>query len=347
MDRRQFIAAAAATAVTQGTALGATAPAVHSIRRRDIVMALPWPSAPAGYADIAYRLARRLEHAMAGAIRIQLVVDRRTAAEVLAGHEAALHFGVLHADADHTPALAWFAGLPGDDALSAALQLRWWQSRDAQALRAVATAPLGFVSMMAGHTGASAGLWARSGLWARTVPASLSGMRIPAAGAVAHALTSAGARVTRTHFDDLGDAIRRGDIDAADAGGFEGAASVGLRASESLRRAAGLLPHGSVLALSATRSFWEALQAEQRACFARVASSLAHETIVQTEQQAALAEKLPSTIPDSQQASCAFASGWTRLAQAAVADFAGRNPLCGRVNASYFHAKQAALATNV
>ena len=213
MDRRDFLKTTGAAAVAAGAA-GASARATDE----PIDGAVQSPAVLAGTRVLALandyaaglpglgaeRLARRIEAASDGRFRIELA-DGAADAELtygLAARHASLH-----------PAFAFFAGLPFGQGLDVPDHHTWLAAAGGEMLWDELAAAFDFKPLVAGHTGASSGVWAG----ARLEQASdLAGARLHAVGLAADVLRSLGAIPVVMPAHEVRAALAGGDIRAAE-----------------------------------------------------------------------------------------------------------------------------------
>lgn len=167
MDRRTFLKTTTAAAAASTATVGATqaaeevdeaaiaAPAVASHHIELQIAATP------ELADAARALTRDITMASDGRIVIE-VTDADVGAgvvDVLGSGAVDGAFGVLP-ELFVAPSLALFSGLPGNLALSPEQQLAWYDAGGGAMHLEHAVEPYGFTAMIAGHSGATTGLWA-------------------------------------------------------------------------------------------------------------------------------------------------------------------------------------------
>lgn len=179
-------------------------------------MATSWPPESPGLSASAARLAARIEAASGGRIRI----------EVLGANEAVPAFGVLDAVAQgtvqmgHSAAYYWQSRLPAApffctvpfgmraDEISA-----WLQAGNGQSLWEELYAPLGVLPLPCGNTGVQTAAWSNREIASLE---DLKGLKIRIPGLGAAVLSKLGAQPVAVPGASLLQALRAGQIDAAE-----------------------------------------------------------------------------------------------------------------------------------
>ncbi|MEW5963988.1 MAG: hypothetical protein AB1749_10550 [Pseudomonadota bacterium] len=324
MDRRQFLksttgAAAATVAASAGTL---AAPAVHA-PVRDLTMATAWPDGVAGLADQAFRLARRIETATGGRYRITVLPG--------AANDASGSFDLVHASAhrhlSHHPAFAYFAGLPIAAGLSPA-ELPLWLASGGQDLWDDLSCDLGERSLLVGHTGGSSWLWSGAPIFDAD---DLAGRRIAAVGLGRDIVGALGGVAIDATPADLAHTLHSGTADAVEWCGLMCSAALGLdRARAHVVRSV-LNPNGMAVALCARRRAWDALPDGDRTLLEAIAAAEYRESLAEAQ---AIDSMIHTAIaPDATPPD--LKSTIVKLADAIVADVAGRDATSMRIDASY------------
>ena len=210
MDRRDFLKTTSAAAVAAGSAAASAnatagdvpvAPVIRSGARL-LTLGSQWGPEPAGFGP--ERLAQRIETATDGRYRIEIAHgnadDDLTYGN--AGRHAALH-----------PAFAFFAGLPFALGLDAAAQQTWLAVGGGEMLWDDLAFEFGFKPLLAGHTGASAGVWAGARL--ETI-ADLARATLHAEGLAADVVRTLGATPVQLAAHELRATLADGRVQAAE-----------------------------------------------------------------------------------------------------------------------------------
>ena len=340
MNRRDFISSAGTTAAAlafggaAALAGAVPAPAIVARRRRDLVLASPFPQSASGPSDWAFRLARRLERALDDRVRVHLSTVPGSSIEVLGTGAADLVFAPESANFIHEPALAFMAGLPSAFALPARVQHSWLASREGQALWDECHERFGTKPLLAGNDGP------RPGLFARRPLGSFTGLKVAAEGLPAAVLRGLGAEPRAVPPGERRAALARGEIDAADAGSYDSASAVGLISSAAVCIGGVLPPAGDVFALTMRQQTWQAFSGSEQHALRNAANENAREMLETAEANAnamrhvlAQAGGLCYIFIDS---GLATAAG--RVELALMAEIATRTNLCRRVSGAHMAA---------
>jgi TRAP-type mannitol/chloroaromatic compound transport system substrate-binding protein len=340
MHRRAFLrstgAAAASAAVAANAAAASTeiaAPHVAS-KVRKLRLALAWRDDTAGAGEQAVRLARRIERATDGRLAVTLV---RTQADVFAAvvaDEADLVHGTeLHHVARH-PAFAFFGGLPGTAGLAPHDLAAWIAVGGGQALWGDLAAGFGLKPLLVGHLGERPALWSTAPI---SQPADLAGQRVHALGLAQDVLRAAGAEPVALPADEIADALARGEIAAAEWGSALASLSIGMPRTAKHVAGFSLSCAGTALSLAIRTELWDDFGSADQAVIAAAAAqelqlglaeARAHERVVRTALASHHGIRFAPTNSDG-------AHAIARLADAVVADAAGRDDRAARINASY------------
>jgi TRAP-type mannitol/chloroaromatic compound transport system substrate-binding protein len=333
MDRRDFLKTTGAAAVAAGTAAGAPAtaseaeagsqsagPAVLSgIQVLTLTSTSPTDLPGAG----AERLARRIEAATDGRFRIELQGGP---------DEADLFFGVAHLAAH--PAFAFFGGLPFGHGLEAASMQTWLGPGGGQMLWDELAWAHGFKPLVAGHTGESAGVWARARL-ERT--SDFAGQRIVVSGVAADVLRSLGATPVEFEPADIKPALADGRIGAAEWPGPLAAVAPDLQPLTQRLYRPGFHPAGTLLALGVRRQVWEHLTVADRAIFEACSAEAYHLSLTDAHAHALLARQVeaPEKWPVRVDFSAEITAALNATARDAVARLAEFDVSARRIHDSY------------
>lgn len=338
MDRRTFLKSAPLGAI--GLAAGATAarnetlpaPAIMTSSVRELVLSTPFPQRPGGLSDDAFRLARRIERAFEGRLRIRLETIRGGSVEALGRGMSDFHFATEQENVSHEPALATFAAplspsRTGDDDFA-----QWIEHGNGAALWDQCGAAFGVKPLLAARSGPAEGLWSRQPL------TTLSGLTLAADGLGADIAKGLGADVVSASHDDIAAAFENGAIDAAEVASLEDAIASGISQWATCCLSPGLFRSGSPLALGVRLSFWEGLGDEGRQRLKAVTAAHYRDSVAG---QRVNHGALKTLARDAQgvrfaAAGSALSAAITRVGEAVAADLASRSPLARKVNSDYF-----------
>lgn len=287
MDRRDFLKTTGAAAVTAGaTASAATAaetdakstvaaPSVLPGAER-LVLGSAW--GPDMARPNVERLAHTLEKAMGGRYRIEVqpaIVD------------ADLVFASAHDQASLHPAFAYFAGLPAGLGIDAAALPIWLGVGGGQMLWDEMAAAFGWKSLLAGHTGASAGLWTSRRI---ETAQDFAGLKIATVGLACDVVSALGAEAVAPPPHVIKAGLAGGRLHAAEWPGPLAALAPNLQPVAERLYSPAFAEQGMALGLNVSRRLWEHLgaadQAIIEACAAQeyqlsLSEAWAHESIVQ------------------------------------------------------------------
>lgn len=369
MDRRSFLkttGAAAATAsaghlaATEATAAAApreaataalheaaspAAPAIVS-GVRELLLAMPWRDAVSGPADLAARLARRIEAAFDGRWRITPQHHAHSGLEAVMIGEADLYFGTENHNLSFHPAFAFFAALPGAGTFNADDLVAWLTIGGGQELWDDLAADYNVKPFLAGHLGRWPGLWSTRPIDSL---ADLAGQRVAVQGLAREVMRGIGAEPVQIAAEDLADALRAGDIAAAEYGGPLTSLGLGLPGAAPHLNGFGILEGGIGLSLGLRRSLWDRLGTADRTILAAVAAEAAQLTIAEMR---AHEKPMRSLIRD--RFGTAFrpfpsdvAIAVDRIAEAVVAEAGSTDPTAQRINHSYHAFRNAAWGVEI
>ncbi|MEQ1717662.1 MAG: hypothetical protein ABL907_17070 [Hyphomicrobium sp.] len=354
MNRRDFITSATFAAAAAGFAGAAgarvaakdippSAPYVVPRRTRDLVLASPYAPSASGHADAAFALARRLERALDGRVRIHLETHAAGTIDALNAGTADLYFATGHADVHHAPALAYFAGLPWQLGMDAAAFDAWIYQRGGEAMWDESLSPFAIKPLLAGHDGATArpnGIHtggSSGGIWSRAPLTQWTGLRIASEGLASEVLKALGAEPVRLAPSDIATALDKGAIDAADAGSLDLAASLGLMRVARHCIEPGVTAQGSSLILSIRRRLWDDFSGATQHVMRTTARETGRERWAATVRNGAALRGALRNAYNVQFTTIAPASAIApqRVSEAIVADLASRSAFCGRLNGVY------------
>lgn len=342
MHRRAFLkstgaAAASATAgvsaISPAAADTAVAPHACSHKRR-LRLALAWADDIAGPGEQAVRLARRIERATDGRLELRVTTTPARGIEALAADAADLVHGTELRHVDAQAAFGFFGGLPGAAGLAPHDLDAWIGVGGGQELWDDLAGAFGIKPLLVGHLGERPALWSAAPIEGL---ADLAGRRVHALGLAQDVLRGAGAEPVALPEERIAEALARGDIAAAECGGA--LASLALGVPRVAKHVAGfsLSSAGTALSLAIRRGVWDDLGASDQtiitACTAEalrlsLAETRAHEALVRTTLAARYGVRFARPNPSA-------AAAIARLADAVVADLAGRDDRAARISASY------------
>jgi TRAP-type mannitol/chloroaromatic compound transport system substrate-binding protein len=339
MHRRAFLKSTGAAAASATAGVSAISPAAAEsvvaphARSHKLRLAFAWADDIAGPGEQAVRLARRIERATAG--RLELVTTTPVRGiEALAASEADLVHGTELRRVDADAAFGFFGGLPGAAGLAPHDLDAWIGVGGGQELWDDLAGAFGAKPLLVGHLGERPALWSTAPIESL---ADLAGCRVHALGLAHDVLRGAGAEPVALPEERIAEALARGDIAAAECGGA--LASLALGVPRVAKHVAGfsLSPAGTALSLAVRRGVWDDLGASDQtiiaACAAEelrlsLAETRAHEALVRTTLAARYGVRFAPPDPGS-------AAAIARLADAVVADLAGRDDRTARISASY------------
>jgi TRAP-type mannitol/chloroaromatic compound transport system substrate-binding protein len=291
MDRRNFLRTTGAAAVAAGTAAAgaAEAPAGNAqaapiIRSgaRLLTLGSEWAPELAGFGP--ERLARRIETATDGRYRFEIVSGNT---------DADLAYGSASRHAKLHPAFAFFAGLPFAQGLGASAQHTWLAVGGGEMLWDELAAEHGFKPLLAGHTGASAGVWAGGRL---ETTADFAGATLHVVGLAADAVRALGATPVEVAPQELRSALAGGRIQAAEWLGPLVAAAPDLQPLAQRLYEPGFHRGGTVLSLALRKDLWETLGAADRAVFEACAAQEYHLSLADARAHALIAGQIEAPL---------------------------------------------------
>jgi TRAP-type mannitol/chloroaromatic compound transport system substrate-binding protein len=279
MDRRDFLKVSGAAAVTAGAgAVKAQAAPPILPGATELRLATPGQSDLPGFGPD--RLARRIELATGGRYRIVLNGS---------GPDADLTFADTGGQLNRHPAFAVFAGLPLAQGLDPATLQTWLAVGGGQMLWDDLAAGFGFKPLVAGHTGASAGLWATRRLEAVS---DLSGARLHVDGLAADVVRALGATPMHLAAADLRSALAEGRIDAAEHLGPLAEVAPDLQPLAGRLYHPGLNGNGAVLSLDVRKQAWDGMGAADQAIFEACAAEAYQLSLAEAQAHALIAAQV-------------------------------------------------------
>jgi TRAP-type mannitol/chloroaromatic compound transport system substrate-binding protein len=273
MDRRDFLKTTGAAAVAAGVT-GAAAQA----NDQEAADSPPAPATLAGTRVLTLgaertpdltgfgpqRLARGIEAATDG--RYRIAIQEGSAVTDLT-------FGPVSRHARLHRAFAFFAGLPFAQGLDAPSQHVWLAAGGGEMLWGELAAGFGFKPLLAGHTGASAGVWAGARL---EEVSDLEGTTLHVTGLAADAVRALGATPVEMAPHVLKAALAEGRIRAAEWLGPLATLSPNLQPLTQRLYEPGFHRDGVMLSLDVRRSLWDGMSASDRAIFESCAAQEYH-----------------------------------------------------------------------
>ena len=260
MDRRDFLKTSGAVAVAAGSAAAPAqasenpqAPPVALRGTKLLTLGTEWALEPIGFGP--ERLARRIEAATDGRYRIEIGHGN---SDPDLTYVSACRHATLHA------AFNFFAGLPFAQGLDATAQHAWLLIGGGAMLWDDLALEFGFKPLLAGHTGASAGVWAGARLEAI---GDLSRATLHVEGLSADVMRTLGANPLRMPPHELRPALAGGHIQAAEWLGPLVIPSPDLQPLAQRLYEPGFHRGGMVQSLTVRKSLWEAMGAADRVIF--------------------------------------------------------------------------------
>jgi TRAP-type mannitol/chloroaromatic compound transport system substrate-binding protein len=328
MDRRDFLRTTGGLAAAAGcAAIPASAQPVSTAGRsaKSRVFACPWSASPAGFADDGHRIARRLSLLLAPD-----GLEVRFAASI----QADFVFSPVQSDVPLHPAFAFFAGLPGHDALAPRELESWLLTGGGQELWDDLGIRHGFKPLLAGHTGSDVVLWSRVRI---EKPEDLAGLRVVARGLDAEVVRALGAVPVTGDDAQLETAIVSEGTDAVIWGSLVHASAAGIPSRFPNALTGALGSAGSALALRIDHAAWQDLTPAQQSAIAAAAvsefnASLADAEATRSVVEGALTQRFGVTFARPARE---FSEAVSRIATAVIAHTAAHDSLALRINQSY------------
>ena len=343
MDRRDFlkntggVAASLGVTIPAGAALVAAnddhaAPGLQAAPHlgsnvRELTMSVSAADNARGEGESARRLARRLGEMSGGRLSVQILPGSDRA-------HADLRHGAAFEQGTSSPALAFFAGLPGRSGVSAADLDAWLAIGGGQDLWDELAAEHGYRPMLAGHSGANPALWSRR--LVRT-SADFQGLNFAGGALASDVAQGLGAQCVKLKGDEATAAFKTHQIDAYEGPGAVYSMAAGLPVIAPFALSGGINRNGLAQSLAVRLELWSKLSASDRSL---IESACAEEfRLVNAEARVheALAWKVMQHrhgLKLSQQ-SVELAGAIDRVAEAVVAHVAGSSLQARRINASY------------
>jgi TRAP-type mannitol/chloroaromatic compound transport system substrate-binding protein len=291
MDRRSFIKNSGVAAAAVST-VGLTAEAAVAAKSNPIVAspaivkgarelvfgsAVPFEHGPLGAS--AVRLARRIETASGGRIRVVARAIADSALTSVMIGETDIAFGSENHNLSFHRAFAYFAGLPFYSGLDPDGLQAWLTVGGGQMLWDDLSADFNVKSILAGHTGRHPGLWLAKEL---TTVADFKGQILAVPGLARDVVRVLGGDALALPTNELASALNDGRIVGVEAGGPYIGMMSGLHTAAKIHIGQGISNAGSTYSLSVRRTMWEQLstadQAVLEACAAEETRNMLSET---------------------------------------------------------------------
>lgn len=328
MDRRDFLRTTGAAAVAAGAASRASAanaecpaaPAIHTGARR-LLLAPAWPAGLPG-CD-ATRLGRRIEAATERRLHIEVAPPGADPDLSLAGASHPGH-----------PAFAFFAGLPGAQGLDASLAYAWLAFGGGQMLWDELAAGFDFKPLVAGHTGASDGVWSSTRL---DHTADLSGLTLHVSGLAGAVVRALGATPVELAPDGVRTALAHGRIAAVEWLGPLAAVAPDLAPLAERLYAPGVNRAGLMLSLNVRKALWDGLNAADQTILESCAAQEHQLSLAEGRIHALVARQIAATSKWPVRLAFApeVAAALEQAAAGVVEDIAGIDAQSRRVHDSY------------
>lgn len=325
MNRREFLAATAGVisgAVippAQASKVDPHMPAVHT--RRNLRMVCDYPPGPAGTADTAFALSKRLEHLLGEDYRIELISGHTGSIAAFRDGTADITFASETANAACLPALAATTGLPGRFALSPE-SARIWLTATGGNLWHRMHRLTGLQPLYAGPEGATPTLWSSQPLQ------SFSGLIVASAAPLrGEVFKGLGAELVPLAPADFAEALANGTIDAVETATVADAMALGVVrvARHALEGAAGA--HSGSRALTFRPSLWQTFTPRAQAAVTKLAQIFPDQMYSQiAANEPALKTVLQSAFRiNFAHAGDQIQTAVDRLSEAIIADFQSRH----------------------
>jgi len=344
MDRRNFLKSVTgvATAVAAGSATAEAAagqnadralPHVGSAKQR-LRVALAASDNSQGLSDFCQQFATRVRELTEGDIQFEIVSQIRSGLKAITSGAAECCCATEHANQGTVPELAFFAGLPGDTAMTAASFQNWLGIGGGQDLWDTISADLGVKSLAIAHTGPSSGLWSRASI---KELGALEGRPVFAEGLAADVVTGIGAEAFAGTSQDVANGLENDTVFAAEVGDIPTALGTGLVQAARVVTTPGINRVGSVVSFGIKKSIWDGFNASQRAVIEAAATTTYQDTLGFTQAQArmmreACTRQFGLRFEDM---SPNVMKTVARVSDIVIAHLAASSPRAARINASY------------
>jgi TRAP-type mannitol/chloroaromatic compound transport system substrate-binding protein len=321
----------AAGAATAATPAGANKVELADVQAAPIILSgtklltlsTEWAAEPVGFGP--ERLARRIEAATDGRFRIEIGHG---------GGDADLTYGSAARHASLHPAFAFFAGLPFAQGLDAPAQQAWLAIGGGEMLWDELDMQFGFKPLLAGHTGASAGVWAAARLES---VADLARATLHVEGLAADVVRSLGAAPVRLAPHELRAALSDGHIQAAEWLGPLPVVAPDLQPLAQRLYEPSFHRGGTALSLAVRRGVWEAMGAADRVIFEACAAQEYYLSLAEARGHALMAGQVqaPGKWPVRLAWSDAVSEALDEASAEVVERIAARDPDAQRIHDSY------------
>lgn len=336
MDRREFLKSTGAAAAAAGAVTAAVADTLHpapAVSRglTELRLAMPWNDGFAGPADWAHRLAQGIATMSGGRFHVVpsfAVADGATAVRV---GDADLCFGPAYDGADAHRGLAFFTALPGDTGLGPQQLHTWIAVGGGQLLWDDIAAASGIKPLLAAHTGSRSFLLAAERVDSMHA---LTGRKVHVGSLGRDVARGLGMEAVSLAPGRLADALRQGDLLAAECGGAIASYALGIADAAPYCTGTSINRNGMALSLGVSRALWDNLTASDQALFAAAATAEYQLSVAEEEAHRHL---LRATPPAERvwPVAAELAHAITRVSEAVVAHAAGADPETRRINDSY------------
>ena len=276
----------------------------------------------AGFA--ADRLAHRIALATGGRFRIERGEP---------GAPCDLSFGDVNGLTALHPGFAFFAGLPAGTGLPSAELNAWLVLGGGQLLWDDLARPFGLKTLVAGLSECG-GLWSNVRL---EQPSDLAGLPVAAEGLAARVLERLGARPSQVAPNDLGAALARGEVAAAQWAGPLPAVAFDLAPLAPCLYQPGLCEGGTLTALTLAGGLWDELASADQVVFEACAAQEYRLQGAEAKLHAGLTAGVrpQPKWPVHRGLPTALSEAMTAAARAVVADLAAHDATCRAIVASY------------
>jgi TRAP-type mannitol/chloroaromatic compound transport system substrate-binding protein len=342
MDRREFLLTTCAAAAAPTTVAALTSDVVQAKpTARPNRIAAPTLSsnvkhlrlavdAVAGPSDQARRLAQRITMMSGGRLRFTVLPSFANGLNAVRAGDADLYHASEHDHLDAHRALAYFAGLPGEQGIAPSHLIAWMRVGGGQDLWDELAAGFGVKAMLAGHSGRSCFVAGRRVDQLRD----LAGEKVSVTGLARDVARGFGLEPVAVDAASLPDFIERGEILAAERGGAIASQALGLLSVAPFSVGTAINRHGAAWSLGLRRGLWDSLSESDQAIFAAAAAAETQLALAEEDAHLRLLrpEPRPETVwPVARELERAIG----RVADAVVAHVAASDAFAARINASY------------